>query len=252
LHESDLLMTRPCLIVGASGNIGEEIAAELLASRRPLALTHSLANPEPACRPGPLAQNGSSIRWYGVDVCDGGAVTRLVETVEQDFGAAPDLVYCAGIVRDGAIALISDESWHAVIQTNLTGAFHFVRAVSRPLMVAGNGRIVLIGSVSASKGNPGQLSYAAAKGALESMCRVIAVELGRFGVTCNVVSPGAIESRMVRDTPATAVQRLLKNTPLRTFGTPADVAGMVGFLLGESGRYVNGQTIQVDGGMTAL
>jgi len=119
-------------------------------------------------------------------------------------------------------------------------------------MVVGNGRIVLIGSVSATKGNPGQISYASAKGGMESMCRVIAAELGRFGVTCNVVSPGAIESRMVKGTPTPAVERLLKNTPLREFGKPADVAGVVNFLLSEDGRYITGQTIQVDGGMTAL
>lgn len=84
------------------------------------------------------------------------------------------------------------------------------------------------------------------------MCRVIAVELGRFGVTCNVVSPGAIESNMVRNTPMPAIERLLKNTPLRQFGQPTDVAGMVVFLLGEDGRHITGQVIQVDGGMTAL
>jgi 3-oxoacyl-[acyl-carrier protein] reductase len=239
---------RPCLIVGASGNIGEEIAVHLGARGRPLALTHSPKSTHSERIP----PNGEDLRWYGVDVCNSSDVTQLVKTVEQDFGAAPDLVYCAGIVKDGSISLISDETWQAVIQTNLTGAFHFVRAVSRPLMVAGNGRIVLIGSVSATKGNPGQLSYAAAKGGMESMCRVIAVELGRFGVTCNVVSPGAIESRMVKGTPTPAVERLLKNTPLREFGKPADVAGLVDFLLSEEGRYITGQTIQVDGGMTAL
>ena len=239
---------RPCLVVGASGNIGEEIAVHLVARGRPLALTHSPKS-TPSER---IPPNGNNIRWYGVDVRDGSGVTQLVQTVEKDFGAAPDLVYCAGIVKDGSISLISDETWSSVIQTNLTGAFHFVRAISRSLMVTGNGRIVLIGSVSATKGNPGQLSYAAAKGGMESMCRVIAVELGRFGVTCNVVSPGAIESRMVKGTPTPAVERLLKNTPLRKFGKPTDVAGMVDFLLSVNGQYITGQTIQVDGGMTAL
>lgn len=239
---------RPCLVVGASGNIGEEIAVRLLKSGRRVALTHSP-------RSGPSARipaDGENVRWYGVDVCDSADVVRLVQTVERDFGAAPDLVYSAGIVKDGSISLVSDEAWGSVIQTNLTGAFHFVRALSKSLMVVGDGRIVLIGSVTATKGNPGQLAYAAAKAGMEGMCRVIAVELGRFGVTCNVVSPGIIESRMIDETPAPAVQRLLKSTPLRSFGKPSDVAGLVGFLLGEEGRYITGQTIQIDGGMTAL
>ncbi|NOT89879.1 MAG: SDR family oxidoreductase [Lysobacter sp.] len=239
---------RPCLVVGASGNIGEEIAAHLLKSGRRVALTHS-----PRSRPSEhVPQDDENVRWYGVDVCDSADVARLVQAVERDFQGAPDLVYCAGIVKDGSISLISDEAWNAVIQTNLTGAFNFVRALSKSLMVVGDGRIVMIGSVSATKGNPGQLSYAAAKAGMEGMCRVIAVELGRFGVTCNVVSPGVIESRMIKETPTPAIQRLLKNTPLRSFGKPSDVAGLVGFLLGEEGRYITGQTIQIDGGMTAL
>ncbi|MBO9537895.1 SDR family oxidoreductase [Herbaspirillum sp.] len=239
---------RPCLVIGASGNIGEEIALHLAAQGRTLALVHSAKS---SCSER-IPPNGENIRWYGVDVCDSNGVTQLIKTIEHDFGTPPDLVYCAGIVKDGAIPLISDETWQSVIQTNLTGAFHCVRAVARSLMVVGNGRIVFIGSVSATKGNPGQLSYAAAKGGMESMCRVIAVELGRFGITCNVVSPGAIESRMVRDTPMPAIERLLKNTPLRQFGQPTDVAGLVTFLLGEDGRHITGQVIQVDGGMTAL
>lgn len=239
---------RPCLVVGASGNIGQEIAARLHKSGRRLALTHSPMSGPSGCLP----QDDGNVHWYGVDVCDSADVVRLVQTVERDFGSAPDLVYCAGIVKDGSISLISDEAWNAVIQTNLTGAFNFVRALSKSLMVVGDGRIIMIGSVSATKGNPGQLSYAAAKAGMEGMCRVIAVELGRFGVTCNVVSPGVIESRMVNETPTPAIQRLLKNTPLRAFGKPSDVAGLVGFLLSEEGRYITGQVMQIDGGMTAL
>jgi 3-oxoacyl-[acyl-carrier protein] reductase len=241
------MSTRPCLVVGASGNIGEDIAITLIESGRALALTHSPRSGPSDRIPG----DGSKVRWYRVDVRDPASVQEVVNQVETDFGQAPDLIYSAGIVRDSAISTTSDEAWHSVIDTNLTGAFYFIRALSRQLMVVGDGRIVLIGSVSASKGNPGQVSYAAAKGALESLCRVVAVELGRFGVTCNVVSPGAIESRMVRGTPTPAVERLLKATPLRRFGRPADVAGVVGFLVGNEGRYVTGQTIQVDGGMTA-
>lgn len=119
-------------------------------------------------------------------------------------------------------------------------------------MACGNGRIVLIGSVAASKGNPGQLSYAATKGAMEAMARQVAVELGRFQVTCNVVSPGFIEGKMISEIPAKAMQQLVKASPLRKLGKPQDVASLVSYLLSPAGQYITGQTLQVDGGLTAI
>lgn len=239
---------RPVLITGASGNIGQAIALRLVKDGRPVALTHS-----PRGKPSTLIpDDGQSVRWYGLDVTDSRAVADLAAKVQKDFSATPDLVYCAGVTGDHAIARVSDEQWHRVININLCGAFYAVRALAMDLMMAGDGRIVLIGSVSASKGTSGQISYAATKGALEAMARVVAVELGRSKVTCNVVSPGLIEGRMVEEIPESLRSRALKSSPLREIGKPEDVAGVVSMLLGTDGRYITGQTIQVDGGLTAI
>lgn len=241
--------TRPCLITGASGAIGEAVARRLIAQGRPVALTHS-----PSGKPfAAVASEGSApVKWYSVDVRDPAAVSGLVSKVKVDFGAAPDLVYSAGITGDAAIGRVSDERWHDVIDTNLSGAFYFIRAMGPGLMACGNGRIVLVGSVAASKGNPGQISYAAAKGGLEALAREVAVEWGRFKVTCNVVSPGFIKSRMLDSIPAEKLDRVAHSSPLREMGEPEDVAGVVSFLLSADGRYVTGQTYQVDGGLTAM
>jgi 3-oxoacyl-[acyl-carrier protein] reductase len=189
-------------------------------------------------------------RWYAVDVRKGAAVKETVALVEKDFGATPDLVYCAGVVHDKAILLMTDEDWDDVIATNLTGAFYFMRALTRSLMMAGNGRIVLIGSITALIGNPGQLNYAATKGGLESMARVAAVELGRYGVTCNVVAPGAVEGRMLNNLPAKALEAFKKNIPAKRFAQPAEVAGLVAYLVSEESQYLTGQTIYFDGGLS--
>lgn len=239
--------TRPCLIIGASGNIGEAIAHRLIAEGRPVALTHSLRS-----APAPSLENiEGKGKWYAVDVRDPKSVNQAAADVQKDFKATPDLVYCAGVTKDASLSLISDDTWDTVIGTNLSGAFYAARALSRPLMTAGGGRIIFIGSVSAAKGNIGQLSYAATKGALESMCRVIALELGRFGVTCNVVAPGAIDSKMLNALPASGIEQFKKKIPLRRLGTTDEVAALVSFLLSEDGQYVTGQSIYIDGGLTA-
>lgn len=241
-------MARPCIIVGAGGNIGEAIARRVMASGRKVALTHSLRSAPP---PG-LEHLGTDGKWYAVDVQNPASVDLMVRRVEADFGETPDLVYGAGIVMDGSAALASVESWTRVMETNLFGAFYYIRNLARPLMAAGNGRIVLIGSAAASKGTPGQLSYAAAKGALESMCRALAAELGRFGTTCNVVAPGIIEGRMIESIPKRLLDGLIRGNPLRKPGKPEDVASAVAYLLSEEAHYITGQVIRVDGGMTAV
>jgi Dehydrogenases with different specificities (related to short-chain alcohol dehydrogenases) len=242
------MVTRPCLIIGASGDIGEAIAHKLIGNGRPVALTHSPRSGPTAS----LADIGDKGKWYAVDVRDAKSINQLVADVQKDFKQPPDLVYSAGITKDAGLSLISDETWDAVIATNLSGAFYAARALSKPLMATGNGRIIFMGSVTAAKGNAGQLSYAATKGALESMCRVIAKELGRFGVTCNVVAPGAIDSRMLNDIPAPALDAFKKNIPLRRLGKTDEVASLVSFLLSEEGQYVTGQSIYIDGGLTAV
>ena len=242
------MSTRPCLIIGASGNIGEAIAHKLIGEGRPVALTHS-SNSAPA--PSLVDIEGKG-KWYGVDVRDPKAINKLVADVQKDFKATPDLVYSAGVTKDSGLSLISDETWDAVIGINLSGAFYAARALSRQLMMVENGRIIFIGSVSANKGNAGQLSYAATKGALESMCRVIALELGRFGVTCNVVAPGAIDSRMLNKLPESGIEQFKKSIPLRRLGKTDEVAALVSFLLSDDGQYVTGQSIYIDGGLTAV
>ncbi len=239
-------INRPCLVIGASGDIGRAIARRLIEDGRKVALTHSLKG-----RPVQGLPSVEAARWYALDVRDPSQVDEIAKAVQVDFEGVPDLVYCAGITGDAVIQRVSNERWQEVIATNLSGAFYAIRSLASSLASVGNASIVLIGSVAASKGVPGQISYAAAKGAMEAMAREVAVELGRFDVRCNVVSPGFIEGKMISAIPASMLERSLKTSPLRRMGSAEEVASLVSFLIGPQGRYITGQTIQVDGGLTA-
>ena len=242
------MVTRPCLVIGASGDIGVAIAHKLIGDGIPVALTHSPRSGPAAS----LADIGDKGKWYAVDVRDAKSVNQLVADVEKDFKQTPNLVYSAGITRDSTVMRLTDEKWDEVIATNLSGAFYAARALSRPLMAVSNGRIIFIGSVAGVRGNVGQLNYAATKAGLEAMSKVLAMELGRFGVTCNVVAPGAIDSRMVNALPTSSVDAFLKGIPLRRLGKTEEVASLVSFLLSEDAQYVTGQSIYIDGGSTAV
>src|SRR5690606_7352943 len=138
----------------------------------------------------------------------------------------------------------------AVLATNLRGAFLMCRAFARALSKADAPRIVNIGSVVGSTGNPGQVNYAASKAGLIGMSKALAKELGGRGVTVNVVEPGFIETDMTAGLPEAVRSAALASIPLRRFGGPEDVATLVRFLCSESAGYVTGQILAVDGGMT--
>jgi 3-oxoacyl-[acyl-carrier protein] reductase len=233
------------IVVGAGCDIGKAIAEALLSDGFRVLATYRKA---PAG--GPAGGDGSSIA-YSLDVTDHRGVTDFFRRVEDEFGPPFGVVYVAGCTKEAPISFLTDEAWDEVIGVNLTGAFACLRAASRPMMVGGAGRIVLVGSVSAGVGIPGQAAYAASKAGLEALARVASAEFGRFGISCNVIAPGAIDSGIFRTVADAAVHKILQRTTLRRLGTPAEVAAAVRFLFNPDAGYITGQTLIVDGGISA-
>ncbi|MCB1797182.1 MAG: SDR family oxidoreductase, partial [Candidatus Competibacteraceae bacterium] len=144
---------------------------------------------------------------------------------------------------------MSDDDWHRVVRTNLDGVFYLARAAARPMLRKRSGRIINLSSISARRPNRGQVNYAASKGGVEAFTRALAVELAPKGITVNAVAPGIIDTEMSARIRDAADAELRKAIPMRRYGTPAEIAGLVAFLAGPDAAYITGQTIGVDGGL---
>lgn len=186
---------------------------------------------------------------YQADVADEAQAAALVNEAVTRWGGVDILVNNAGITRDDLIMRLSREDFDAVLDTNLKGAFHCIKAACRPMMKQRFGRIVNLSSIVGIRGNAGQANYAASKAGLIGMSKSVAKELAGRGITVNCVAPGFIETDMTSVLPDAAKEKLLSEIPMARMGRSEDVAAAVVFLASEQAGYITGQVICVDGGM---
>lgn len=241
-----LLQDQVAIVTGGSRGIGRAIVAELAGQGARVFFTYH-AHPD-------AAEETARITGASALHCpqeDGEAITRTVEKIVAQAGQVNILVNNAGIRRDQFIMLMPESDWQKVIDINLSGAWRWAKAVSRPMLGAGCGTIVNIGSVAGSLGLPGQTNYAASKGGLLALTRAMAAEFGVKGIRVNAVVPGFIETDMTAALNRDVKRRNIENLVLKRFGKPEEVAGVVAFLLSPAAAYIVGQAIVVDGGLSA-
>lgn len=242
------LTGRKALVTGATGGLGGAIARTLHAQGASIAISGTRAEALEAL----AAELGERVVVAPCNLSDKDSVEALVPTAEEKLGGLDILVNNAGITRDNLFLRLKDEDWDSVIAVNLTAAFRLSRAAVKSMMRKRYGRIVSIGSVVGTMGNPGQGNYAAAKAGLIGMSKALAAEVASRNITVNVVSPGFIESPMTQALNDKQREGILSDVPMGRLGAGTDIAAAVAYLASAEAGYVTGQTLHVNGGMAMI
>lgn len=243
---SESTESRVALVTGATRGIGKAIAQELAEAGHTVVGTATSDAGADTISTHLAEWGGMGIR---LDVSDSEAVKAAVVMITERYGAPTILVNNAGITRDNLMMRMKDDEWADVIGTNLSPLFTVSKACLRGMTKARWGRIVNISSVVAQMGNAGQANYAASKAGAEGMSRAMAKELGSRAVTVNCVAPGFIDTDMTKVLTDDQRSLMLSQIPLRRLGEPEEIAKVVAFLASDSGAYITGETIHVNGGM---
>lgn len=238
------------LVTGGSRGIGRATALALAEQGHDLAIVYAGDAGRAAAVVAELEGRGATARAYRCDVASSEEVDGCVGQVVSDFGSVWALVNNAGITRDGLLMRMSDEDFDRVVDVNLKGSFHMIRALSRTFMRQRGGRIVNVSSVVGLMGNAGQANYASSKAGIIGLTKSVARELAPRGVTCNAVAPGFVETDMTAGLPDGARERYDQQIPLGRMCAPEEVASAIVFLVSDEAGYVTGVTLPVDGGMS--
>jgi 3-oxoacyl-[acyl-carrier protein] reductase len=240
---------RIALVTGAARGIGRAIALALARPGLTLYLNDVVLGEEAAFTQKEVEARGAAARLVEFNVVDAAMVNQGLDHIVKESGRLDILINNAGITRDNLIMRMKEEEWDAVLGVNLKGAYNCIRAASKPMVKQRFGRIVNISSVVGVMGNPGQANYVASKAGLIGLTKSVARELASRNVTVNAVAPGFIQTEMTEALPEATRQLMLAQIPLGRFGTAAEVAQAVAFLVSDAAAYITGQVIHVNGGM---
>jgi len=241
---------RVALVTGGSRGIGKAIVETLAKQGAKVAFVYRSSRESAERIVAELTEKGYEVHALQGDVAIKADADRIIAEVIEKWGRVDILVNNAGIIKDGLLAIMEEDSWTSVINTNLNSVYNFCQGVMRQMMSQRHGRIINLSSVAAEFGNQGQVNYAASKGGIQGLTRCLATEIGRRNITVNAVAPGFIETDMTEAVRSVAEADLKKQIPVRRLGKPEDIANAVAFLASDEASYITGHVLVVDGGLT--
>jgi 3-oxoacyl-[acyl-carrier protein] reductase len=241
---------RVAIVTGASRGIGAAIAKRLAADGVFVIVNYNGAKEKAEAVVSEIAAAGGEAVAWQCDVSDFEASSAFVSEVIKTYGRIDILVNNAGITRDGLLMRMSEADFNAVLDTNLKGTFHMIRHCSRQLLKQRQGRIINISSVSGLLGNVGQANYAASKAGVIGLTKSVARELASRQITVNAIAPGFVGTEMVEAMTEDAKKSMNDMIPFGRIGEPEEIADLAAFLASDQARYITGQIIAVDGGMS--
>ena len=242
------LEEKVAIVTGSAQGIGRAIALNLAQGGARIVLTDMRESKLDEVVKEIEAQGGKAIR-YVVDVTDREAVQKVVDQVLEAWGKIDILVNNAGITRDNLVLRMKVDDWHAVLKTNLDGAFYCIQATLPGMVRQRYGRIVSIASVVAQAGNVGQANYISSKAGIIGLTKAVAAEVARRNITVNAVAPGFIATSMTENLPPEIKEKMLSIIPIGRMGTDNEIAAGVRFLVSEEARYITGHVLNINGGM---
>lgn len=244
-----LLEGKVAIITGASRGIGRGVAEIFAKNGANVAFTYLSSETKALELENELKAFGVKAKGYKSDAANYNAAEEFINNVVNDFGKIDAIVNNAGITKDGLLMRMSEENWDDVINVNLKSVFNITKAALRTLLKQRYGSIINMSSVVGREGNPGQSNYAASKAGINGFTKSIAQEIGSRNIRCNAIAPGFIETEMTAQLDQDVMRGWIEDIPMKRPGKPEDVANTALFLASDLSSYVNGQVINVCGGM---
>ena len=236
-------MARIAFVTGGTRGIGAAISTALQEQGRTVIANY--AGNDAAAN---AFHEQTGIRIAKFDVGDFEACQREIELITTQMGPIEILVNNAGITRDATLQRMSRDMWDAVIDTNLGACFNLCKLTFPGMRDRKFGRIVNVGSINGQAGQYGQVNYAAAKSGIHGFTKALAQEGARFGITCNAIAPGYVDTDMVRAVPADVLEKIVARIPIGRLGHAADIARGVAFLTADEAEFITGSTLSINGG----